>query len=84
MRAMSTRYRLTIAQSLMSLHLKNGILKITPRQMNVKEAKGLSGRHLDIDYDALHLACAENGDADILLTVDDRFLGVKQKDAAPY
>ena len=25
-------------------------------------------------YDALHLACAESGGADVLLTTDDRFL----------
>ena len=25
-------------------------------------------------YDALHLACAEEGGADVLLTTDDRFL----------
>lgn len=26
-------------------------------------------------FDALHIACAENGKADILLTTDDKFLG---------
>ncbi len=25
-------------------------------------------------YDALHIACAEDGDAEVLLTTDDRFL----------
>jgi len=31
-------------------------------------------------FDALHLACAEEGDADVLLTTDDRFFILKQHD----
>ena len=30
-------------------------------------------------YDALHLACAEEGGADVLLTTDDRFLRQAQR-----
>lgn len=30
-------------------------------------------------YDALHLGCAEEGSADVLLTTDDRFLRQAEK-----
>lgn len=33
-------------------------------------------------YDALHIACAENGEADILLTTDDRMLRLAKRHRA--
>ena len=39
-------------------------------ETRAEELEGLGFRH----YDALHIACAESGEADVLLTTDDKLL----------
>lgn len=47
----------------------------TKEEARAEELEGLGFRH----YDALHIACAENGGADILLTTDDRMLRLAKR-----
>lgn len=47
-------------------------------QTRGEELEVLGFRH----YDALHIACAESGEADILLTTDDRMLNLAQRHRA--
>ena len=49
----------------------------------VGSAEEFRGTELEVlgfkPYDALHIACAESGDADILLTTDDRMLRLAKR-----
>jgi predicted nucleic acid-binding protein len=47
------------------------------------ESRGLELAELGFkDYDALHIACAEVGNADIFLTTDDRMLRLAARQSA--
>lgn len=56
-------------------HVHHTLSVGTKEETRAEELEGLGFRH----YDALHIACAESGDADILLTTDDRMLGLAKR-----
>ena len=59
------------------------LLTLAHQTIRVGEREGLRGLQLELlgfkEQDALHLACAESGEADIFLTTDDRLLSRAQR-----
>lgn len=56
-------------------HVHHTLSVGTKEEARAEELEGLGFRH----YDALHIACAESGGADILLTTDDRMLRLAKR-----
>lgn len=54
-------------------HQNQSITQEVKHRASELEGKGFHG------FDALHLACAEQGGAEILLTTDDQFLNISKK-----
>lgn len=52
--------------------------RVTLRKGEVERARRLESLGF-YSYDALHLACAEKGGAEVFLTTDDRFLRVASR-----
>ena len=61
-------------------------LTIAHRTVAVGSPEILRGKQLETlgfkELDALHIACAESGDADIFLTTDDRLLGRAKRNSS--
>ena len=61
-------------------------LTIADRTVAVGSPEILRGKQLETlgfkELDALHIACAESGDADIFLTTDDRLLGRAKRNSS--
>ena len=61
-------------------------LTMTHQTVAVRSPEILRGKQLETlgfkELDALHIACAESGDADIFLTTDDRLLGSAKRNSS--
>ena len=59
---------------------------MTHQTVAVGSPEILRGKQLETlgfkELDALHIACAESGDADIFLTTDDRLLGRAKRNSS--
>lgn len=59
-------------------HVRYTLSVDVKEETRAEELESLGFRH----YDALHIACAESGGADVLLTTDDRMLGLAKRHSA--
>ena len=61
-------------------------LTIAHQTVTVGSPEILRGKHLETlgfkEWDALHIACAASGDADVFLTTDDRLLGRAKRNSS--